>query len=95
MSPMNSPVTVSFAVAQARLASLARGRELMDASQAAYSRGLAGLLRVGPPGDAEGISRLAAVRFLGPAPIPRPPQQPAAPPPSWFPPGWSSGLRMR
>jgi hypothetical protein len=55
------PVTVSFAVAQARLASLARGRELCDARRAAYGRGLAGLLRAGPAGDVEVISELAAV----------------------------------
>jgi hypothetical protein len=60
------PVTVSFAVARARLTSLARGPELVDASRAAYSRGLAGLLLPGPPGDVEGISELAAVRFLDP-----------------------------
>ena len=60
------PVTVSFAVAQARLTSLARGPELVDASRAAYSRGLAGLLLPGPSGDVEGISELAAVRFLDP-----------------------------
>jgi hypothetical protein len=58
------PVTASFAVAQARLTSLARGRELVDASRAAYSLGLVGLLLPGPSGDVEGISKLAAVRFL-------------------------------
>src|SRR5487761_1724081 len=57
---------VSLASAQARLADLARGRGLSDASEAAYKGGLAGLVRVGPLGDIPGASKLVQVSVLDP-----------------------------
>ncbi len=57
---------VSFAAAQARLASLARGGSLLSASQPACGDGITGLARVGPLGGGPGMSRLvqAHVRDL-------------------------------
>jgi len=52
---------VSFAAAQARLASLARGGSLLSASQAACGDGITGLARVGPLGGGPGMSRLVQV----------------------------------
>ena len=49
---------VSFAVAQARLASLARGGSLLSASQPACGDGITGLARAGPLGGGPGMSRL-------------------------------------
>ena len=54
---------VSFEVARARLARLAHGGWLMDASAEAYGEPAARLVRVGPLGSVPGISRLVEVRF--------------------------------
>ena len=54
---------VSFAVAQARLAELARGDGLLRAAYEAYGRGISGLAQDGPPDPVGGTSRLAAARF--------------------------------
>ena len=54
---------VSFAAAQARLASLARGGSLASAAKDAYGHGITGLTRVGPLGSAPGMSRLVQVRY--------------------------------
>ena len=58
-------VTVSFAVAQARLTSLARGPNSWTHHGRRTAAGWP-LLLPGPPGDVVGISELAAVRFLDP-----------------------------
>jgi carbon monoxide dehydrogenase subunit G len=55
---------LSFPTAEARLANLARGGLLTRASEGAYGDGLTGLVRVGPLGDAPGMSKLVAVHFL-------------------------------
>ncbi|HUC22703.1 MAG TPA: hypothetical protein VMA73_08350 [Streptosporangiaceae bacterium] len=57
---------VSFDVARARLLSLLHDRTLLTASQDAYSEGVAGLARVGPPGPGMGMSRLVEVKFQQP-----------------------------
>jgi hypothetical protein len=54
---------VGFSVAQARMASLARGGLLRRASDDAYRDLGTGLARVGPLGATRGLSRLVAVRF--------------------------------
>lgn len=54
---------VSFEVARARLARLAHGGWLVDASAEAYGEPAASLVRVGPLGPVPGISRLVEVRF--------------------------------
>ena len=54
---------VSLTAAQARLASLIRGGLLGAASAQAYSDGITGLARAGPPGPAPGPSRLVQVHF--------------------------------
>jgi hypothetical protein len=54
---------VSFAAAQARLASLIRGGLLGAASAQAYRDGITGLAPPGPPGPAPGLSRLVQVYF--------------------------------
>lgn len=59
-------VHVSFDAAQARLADLARGGTLLDASQYAYGEGITGVARIGPPGSVRGMSRLAEAHFRGP-----------------------------
>lgn len=59
-------LNVSLGAAQARLANLARGRGLSEASEAAYKDGFAGLVRVGPLGDVPGASKLVQVSFLDP-----------------------------
>jgi hypothetical protein len=56
-------VDVTFAVAQVRLANLARGGWLAGASGDAYGEWGRGLARVGPLGSAPGMSRLVDVRF--------------------------------
>jgi hypothetical protein len=57
-------VDLSFPVAAARLAKLARGGSLTRVSQGAYGDGLSGLARVGPLGDVPGMSKLVKVYFL-------------------------------
>ena len=52
---------VSFAAAQARLASVIRGGLLGRASEQAYGDGMTGLARVGPLGPVPGLSRLVQV----------------------------------
>jgi hypothetical protein len=52
---------VSFAVAEARLATLIGGGLLASASAQAYSDGITGLAGVGPPGPALRLSRLCQV----------------------------------
>ena len=54
---------VSFAVAQARLAELARGDGLLRAAYEAYGQGISGLAQDDPPDPVGGISRLADARF--------------------------------
>jgi hypothetical protein len=53
---------VGFDVARVRLANLTRGSTLLAASQQAYGEGLA-VVRVGPVGNAPGLSKLVEVRF--------------------------------
>jgi hypothetical protein len=55
---------LSFRSAQARLADLAGGGLLTHLSERAYFDGLSALTRVGLPGAALGLSRLADVHFL-------------------------------
>jgi hypothetical protein len=50
---------VSFTVARARLADLARGGLLLSASEDAYGQGITGFVRVGPAG----LSRLVQVQI--------------------------------
>lgn len=57
---------VSFPVARASFIRLTRGGWLSDASEHAYSDGLAGLMRVGPFGDVPGASKLVRVLLLDP-----------------------------
>ena len=52
---------VSFPAAQASLARLIRGSLLGSASAQAYSDGITGLARFGPPGSAPGLPRLVQV----------------------------------
>jgi hypothetical protein len=59
-------VDASFDAARARLADLARGGMLLDASQYAYGEGIAGVARIGPPASVRGMSRLAEAHFRGP-----------------------------
>ena len=54
---------VSFNVAQARLANLARGSSLASASGQSYDEGITHLTRVGPLGAAPGISKLVEVQY--------------------------------
>jgi hypothetical protein len=57
---------VSFNAAQARLANLARGGTLLEASQDAYGEGITGVARIGSPGSVPGMSRLVEARFRDP-----------------------------
>lgn len=57
----------SFPAARAGLMRLARGPWFSDASEDAYSDGLARLIRVGPFGDVPGASKLVRVLLLDPA----------------------------
>jgi|SRR5215472_8304798 len=57
---------VSFRAAQARLANLVRRNGLSGASQAAFERGLADTIRVGPFGSVPGVSKLVHVSYLDP-----------------------------
>ena len=54
---------VTFTVARARLANLARGGSLLSVSEDAYNGGITGLVRVGPLGSAPALSRLVQVHF--------------------------------
>jgi hypothetical protein len=54
---------VSFAVARARLADLARGDGLLRAAHEAYGLGITGLAHDDPPDPVRGTSRLADARF--------------------------------
>jgi hypothetical protein len=59
-------VHAEFYSAQARLARIAGAGGLTGASQAAYEHGLTHLIKVGPFGDAPGVSKLVTVRVLDP-----------------------------
>jgi hypothetical protein len=52
---------VGFAVAHTGLAAQARSGRLLDASQAAYGDGVAGLAKVGPPGMWPSLSKLVMI----------------------------------
>jgi hypothetical protein len=52
---------VGFALACAGLAGLAQGGWLLDASQAAYSDGVTGMAKVGPPGAWPDLSKLVMI----------------------------------
>jgi hypothetical protein len=54
-------LSVEFAVACTALASLAPVGRLLDASQAAYVDGVAGLAKVGPPGTWPDLSKLVMI----------------------------------
>jgi hypothetical protein len=56
----------SFAAARPRLAQLIDRGSLTEVSRDAYERALPSLMRVGPFGDAPGMSKLVQVRILGP-----------------------------
>jgi hypothetical protein len=56
-------VTVSLAVAQARLADLARGDGLLAAAYKAYGQGITGLAQDDPSDPLFGTARLADARF--------------------------------
>ncbi len=53
---------VSFDVARARLADLARDDTLANASEAAYGEGVTELIKVGPLGSVPGTSKMVEVR---------------------------------
>jgi hypothetical protein len=55
-----------FATARARLAQLIDRGHLTEVSRDAYEGALPSLMRVGPFGDAPGLSKLVQVRILGP-----------------------------
>lgn len=59
-------LNVSFPVARANLMRVFQGGWFSDASEDAYSDGLAGLIRVGPFGDVPGASKLVRVLLLDP-----------------------------
>jgi hypothetical protein len=61
-------LAITFQEAQARLENLTHGGWLSTASGDAYADGLAGLIRVGPFGDALGASKLVRVSLLEPVP---------------------------
>jgi hypothetical protein len=56
----------SFAAARPQLAQLIDRGSLTEVSRDAYEGALPSLMRVGPFGDARGISKLVQVRILGP-----------------------------
>jgi hypothetical protein len=58
---------VSLGAAQTRLVNLASRDGLSHASQRAYENGLDHVIRVGPLGDAPGVSKLVRVSFVEPA----------------------------
>jgi hypothetical protein len=55
-----------FDAARARLAELIDDGNLTEVSRDAYEAAFPGLMRVGPFGDAPGLSKLVEVRILGP-----------------------------
>jgi hypothetical protein len=57
-------LAVTFTVARAGLADLARRGLLLSVSEDAYSGGISGVTRIGPPGSAPDPSRLVRVRFV-------------------------------
>lgn len=59
-------VDTGFDAARARLAKLVDGGKLTDVSREVYEGAIPGLMRVGPFGDASGISKLVQVRLIGP-----------------------------
>ena len=59
-------VNASFGATQARLARIVDAGGLTGPSHAAYQAGLTRLIKVGPLGDARGVSKLVQVRFLDP-----------------------------
>ena len=62
----NLIVNTGLAAARARMAQLIDGGKLTEVSREAYEGAFPGLMRVGPFGDAHGISKLVQVRLLGP-----------------------------
>ena len=62
----NLIVDTGFDAARARLAQLIDGGKLTDMSREVYEGAIPGLMRVGPFGDASGISKLVQVRLIGP-----------------------------
>jgi hypothetical protein len=59
-------VNASFGATQARLSPIMDAGGLTGPSQAAYQAGMTRLIRVGPFGDAPGVSKIVQVRFLDP-----------------------------
>jgi hypothetical protein len=59
-------VDAGFAVAKARLAHMVAGGGLTGVSRDAYEGALTHLIRVGPFGEAPGLSKQVQVRFIGP-----------------------------
>jgi hypothetical protein len=59
-------VDTCFAAARARLARMVAGGGLTGVSRDAYEGALTRLIRVGPFGDASGISKQVQVRLVGP-----------------------------
>jgi hypothetical protein len=59
-------VDAGFAAARAQLARMVAGGGLADVSRDAYEGALTRLIRVGPFGDASGISKQVQVRLIGP-----------------------------
>jgi hypothetical protein len=59
-------VDAGFAAARARLARMVAGGGLAGVSRDAYEGALTRLIRVGPFGDAPGISKQVQVRLIGP-----------------------------
>ena len=62
----NLIIDTGFDAARARLAQLVDGGKLTEVSREAYEGAFPGLMRVGPFGDAPGVSKLVRVRILGP-----------------------------
>ena len=59
-------VDAGFAAARAQLARMVAGGGLAGVSRDAYEGALTRLIRVGPFGDAPGISKQVQVRLIGP-----------------------------
>jgi hypothetical protein len=59
-------VDAGFAAARARMAQLIDRGRLTEVSRDAYEGAFPSLMRVGPFGDAPGVSKLVQVRILGP-----------------------------
>jgi hypothetical protein len=62
----NLIVDTGFDAARARLTQLIDGGKLTEVSREIYEGAIPGLMRVGPFGDAPGISKLVEVRIIGP-----------------------------